>query len=333
MKIAFVYADEPAERNSSIWRCLWPVEALRRAGHDAWLVHIRSWLPRDPRAFDIGVKADVIVYERVLTGEVAGDMRFWKSHGKKIVVDFDDAYQHMPQYVPSYCNWHGPPQGYKEPLLDSLKRNLPLADLLHTPSALLSQDWAAYAQKTAVVRNFPALKTNENWAVPYPIRSKKQVGWGGTATHLNAWRYSGIVPAVHRERILIFAGDAELRALLPVAHFEPGVPAPMWPFEMGRIGIGVAPIAGEYDRRRSWIKCLEYGLKGIPWIASDMEPYQDCHGGYRIENETGAWRAAIQRLRDDEAEYERLSQEGREWAWQQDIDLHIQERVSLYERL
>jgi hypothetical protein len=331
--VTFVFADAPGERNSSIWRSLWPVEALHRAGHDARLFFRNHWLQRDAKAFQAGVNSQVIVYERVLTNEVAEDMRFWKRHGKRIVVDFDDAYQLMPPTVATYRNWYGPKSDFGEPLLDSLRRNLPLADLLHTPSLLLCEDWAGIAAQTALMPNYPALNANPNWRVPYPIRDWRQLGWGGGGSHILSWQNSNILPAVYNERMLLLGGGEMVRKMLPKARHIPFMAPEIWPYELGRVGIGLAPLAGEYDRRRSWIKCLEYGAKGIPWIASDMEPYRESKGGSLVQNDAGAWRDAIMTLRGDRALYEQLAQEGREWAWAQDIDAHIEERVRLYESL
>lgn len=332
LTVTFVFADYPQELNCSIWRCLWPHRALLRAGYGSYMFFYNDWLKREPIHFDAGMRSDVIVYERLLTDRVAEDMRFWKKNGKLIVVDFDDAYQYMPTYIPSYHNWHGPNSAFGEPLIHSLRKNLPIADLLHTPSDLLCDDWYGYAGRTELVPNYPNLKENPLWAKQFPIRIANRLGWGGSA-HLHSWLKSDILPAVCHEPMLIFWGDLELRRLLPNAIFMPKINHDRWPYEIGRIGIGVAPIAGDYDKRRSWIKCLEYAAKGIPWVASDMPPYKSCLGGILVRNLSSDWADAIKSLRKDRSLYVAKAQEGEEWAWRQNIDDHIHERVELYESM
>jgi glycosyltransferase involved in cell wall biosynthesis len=60
------------------------------------------------------------------------------------------------------------------------------------------------------------------------------------------------------------------------------------------LDLGVIPLSGEYDRRRSYIKPLEYSCLGLPWIATDMEPTQnDDLFGMRVENTAEAWYKAL----------------------------------------
>lgn len=330
MNIAFVFADNRREVNCSIWRMLWPAKAIRRAGHGSVFCYWQKWIKREPLVFSNGAEADVIVYERILTDEVAEDMRYWQSYGKKIAFDFDDAYDLMPPQLVAWKQWH---QGTEEmpALLPLLRKNLCIPDIVHMPSSLLADDWAPYGQ-TTVIPNYPDL-TNPNWARPYPVKIRSQLGWGGGATHTESFMRSGILPAIQQERMLLFGGNQDIWSAVPNARRYGYMHHDAWPYYAGMIGIGLAPLAGRYDDHRSWIKVLEYALKGIPWIATDAPPYRGCKGGILVDNKPKRWKGAINALRNESELYEELSQEGLEWAWKLGIDDHIQERIELYGRI
>jgi glycosyltransferase involved in cell wall biosynthesis len=71
--------------------------------------------------------------------------------------------------------------------------------------------------------------------------------------------------------------------------------------------IGVAPLHGPYDQRRSWIKGLEYLLAGVPWVGTQGEPYRDLAGlGILIPNSPESWAYAVGQLIKD-LEYEQAA--------------------------
>jgi hypothetical protein len=87
-----------------------------------------------------------------------------------------------------------------------------------------------------------------------------------------------------------------------------------WPKTVGTFDIGVAPLSGEYDRRRSLLKTLEFATAGIPWVATDEAPYKESEGGLRIPNKSSAWYGALRDVIIHRPLYEQLSHEGRTWA-------------------
>jgi hypothetical protein len=331
MNVAFLYADTPQEMNCSIWRMLYPAQALRRAGHTARLFPLAHWLQRDPIIFQAGYEADVLVYERLLTVEVAEDMRYWKDLGKKIVVDCDDAYDLMPAHLLSWPLWHRGVKGHPQPLWPEFTRHLALADLVHTPSPLLCARLRTYQERVVWVPNYPDL-TLPAWRQAV-VRVPRLWGWGGSATHQLSWERSGVLAALRQRQVILFGGHTGMAALLPQAHYVGWMPHTVWPLALGQLSYGVAPLAGEYDQHRSWIKALEYGLRGIPWVASEGAPYQDVPGGLRVRNTPKAWREALNQIEHDTNLAQRLAQEGLAWSWQQGIDQHISERITLYQEI
>ena len=83
--------------------------------------------------------------------------------------------------------------------------------------------------------------------------------------------------------------------------------------------IGLAPLdpAGQFNRSKSHIKALEYAARGIPVLASDVEPYRD----FVIDGVTGflirydhEWLKRLEELATDEGLRERMGAAAREHA-------------------
>ena len=329
MQVVFVYADTPNEMNTSIWRCKWPAEALSRNGHSAALFFREDWLRRRPIHVAWGAEADVIVYERVATTQTLEDIKFWKRHGKKIVFSFDDAYDIMPDTIFTKSIWHVDGKSFGEPLITHFYEAMELADAVETPSEVMCERYSKYA-KTLYIPNYPDLN-NPNWEKPYPVKIPGRVGWAGGASHITSFTDSNILPAIQNMPITIIGGHPKIINMLNDCHHVPAVPHNFYPYLLGQLSIGLAPLAGEFDYCRSWIKCLEYSLKGIPWVVTDSPPYKDCVGGLKIQNKSRAWKGAINYLLNEDTSA--MIEEGMEWAWAQGVDAHIQERVEEYGKL
>jgi hypothetical protein len=98
---------------------------------------------------------------------------------------------------------------------------------------------------------------------------------------------------------IICGNDYRIYEQLPVPAdqkvFQPGVPPEMWPSIVKAFDIGVAPLTGLYDQRRSWLKGMEYSLAGIPWVATAGEPYKDIADlGVLVENHIDVWEYALE---------------------------------------
>lgn len=133
------------------------------------------------------------------------------------------------------------------------------------------------------VRGIP---TRETLKRERGLEDKIIIGWGGSISHKDGWHGSGLREAAERVTKrhpnliwLICGNDNSIYEHLPVPRKQKikqaGVPPALWPRTVSMFDIGVAPLFGVYDQRRSWIKGIEYSLGGVPWIATEGEPYRD----------------------------------------------------------
>jgi hypothetical protein len=103
MNIVFVFADSLADWNSSEWRCVVPTRAINRSKRNsAQMLSITEFAENLPPAQAVCRRADVIVVQRQLIGQVLQAIQHWKARDKVVIADFDDAYDLIPCDHPDY---------------------------------------------------------------------------------------------------------------------------------------------------------------------------------------------------------------------------------------
>jgi hypothetical protein len=333
MKIIYVYADSPSEWNCSQWRSLTPSDAINKKGDgiEAKLIHVSGFYDfLNPAIQDLVAPASVIVFQRNLVDQASFDsMEYWQGMGKPVLVDLDDAYHILPQSNPAHSFWIDKDGGEALVLLeDGLRRS----NGLIAPNRLLLSDWG-HVSKGYYLPNYAEAK----WWTDLPSREeiKKElgvspdkivIGWGGSVSHYDSWWGSGIREAAirvanrHPEVLWMVCGnDPRIGSQLPVSKLQkkiqPGVDPSQWPKIVRSFDIGLAPLFGPYDQRRSWIKGLEYLLAGVPWIATRGEPYRDlAEFGKLISNGIDEWEMSIEDMLGHLSQIQEASKEKEQMA-------------------
>lgn len=358
MNILFVEADEPQELSTSTWLCRIPAAAINRAGkgkHQAQVIYRNLFVQGQ---FDIGWP-DLIVVERLLVTPINERIKECQSHGKKILARFDDNYALMPAYISSSLLWRrnlivkGEDKKNKtllvakmqQSMLNQFREGLRICDAASTPSRLLCQDYERYAKKMYYIPNFPDLG-NPAWTAPKPKHEGIIIGWGGGGTHLQSIRDSNVLTALQlicREfdqvKVMICGNETyakeKLAEILPRERLitQAWVPTEQWPYTVANFDIGLAPLAGNYDDRRSWVKVLDYAILGIPFVASDRPPYEGCHGGIKVKNKGKDWYRAIRTFIVRPSAVEVKVNAGRTWSWRTGIDSNINHYFNVFEEI
>lgn len=331
MKVVFLWADNQQEFNTSWWRCFIPAEHLTLAGHSAKLHHVVQMLLKSPQTLADLDEADVVVVERLIFEPFLTPLLKLKAQGKRIVATFDDAYHLINDPT---TLWRGAREEVADAglmkQLATLSGKLPdwraalrQIDRAIVPSQVLVED---YKQFCPDIRYVPNCSIDKLWSRVKcrPPDNFTIIGWGGTTGHVKGWQGSGLIAALatvaakHRVLISVGGGGPEVTTMFSKRDLTPRytgwVRFEDWPHVVGSFDIGVAPLHGEYDRRRSDIKALEYGMAGIPWVATDAEPYHDARGGLLVKNRTDDWGKALRLLLDNLSLRASLGEEGRTWA-------------------
>lgn len=325
--IVKVYADRAEEWNCSEWRDLAVADAINASGRPGWrakLVHVSGFTAfLDPAIQDTISGANIITVQRnMLTPEVMDAMQYWRGRGIPVVADLDDAYPLLPSSNPAHNLWINNSIHADPPPLVMLERSLSVCDGLTSPNRLILQDWSH------VVKGYflPNLARREWWTnLPSRVDRKAAlglsdrivIGWGGSVSHYDSWWGSHIMDAARviarrypQVVFMICGGDSRIYQQLPVPSDNKFYQVPVlprtWPTIVRSFDIGVAPLYGPYDQRRSWNKVVENALAGNPTIASLGEPYYaTSHLANLIENSVDNWVAglshAIENLADAQA--------------------------------
>ncbi len=349
MNIVYVYADSAQEWNCSEWRCAVPARAVNRtAGHTATLVSLNDVVHNTPAAQSACERADVIVIERNLIGPVLIAIQHWKARGKTVIADFDDAYNLMPPTNVAHRFWGQGmarrPDGQEEKIDPStLTQSYWGQRLVHAatvPSKRLADDWRAYADMH-YVPNYIDRDHYQN--VTREPQDGIIIGWGGSLSHLQSFTGSSVLAALKRVcrarpqvKVMICSNDRRIFDQLPLPPdqkiLRPWVPYAEWPRRLAEFDIGLAPLHGQYDERRSWIKALEYLVMKIPWVASDGPAYHELRPyGWLVKNIPSAWERVLLDIVDHLADYKaEAAREPYLFGINQAIDVNVDKILSTY---
>ena len=357
MRVLYLYADSPQEWNCSRWNCVIPADALNKIdGHEAVTMYVNDFLTNTPEIQKIVQGADIIVFERNYFGDALTLINYWKVRGKTIIAIFDDSYDNMHPLNVSYDFWTRgtvtstnketgeQTQMHMRPLpLTQFKWALSMMKAIQVPSKNLALDWAKY-NNTYYVRNFLDIRKYQNVRRLFPKNNDELViGWCGSMSHFPSFIDSGLLEGLRRickkypQVKVLIGGDKRVFDEIPVENkiFQKYVPGDQWASLLKSLDIGLAPLYGEFDKRRSWVKVIEYLATGVPCIVSDYPPYADLTD-YTTTVKTGdyEWVRAISRVIDNYPEYVEKAKVGRVFAETQNSDRNMKEVIiPLYEKL
>lgn len=292
--------------------------------------------------------ADVIVVQRNLFGPVLSAIQHWKARDKIVLADFDDAYDLMPPSNASYALWgqglmlrHGQPPEKMEPHpLTQFKWGLRLVHGATLPSKRLADDWRIY-NEMYYLPNYVDLEKYQN--VTPDEHEGIVIGWGGSLSHLQSFTESGVITALKRVcrarpkvKVMISGSDQRIfdQLTLPPEQkiMQPWVPYNEWSHVLAKYDIGLAPLYGAYDERRSWIKVLEYMLMKIPWVASEGPAYHELRPyGWLVKNTPSAWERVLLDMVDHLDDYRaEAGQDPYLFAISQGIDENVDKIIHTY---
>ena len=342
-KVVYVVADGFSEYNSSHFRATLFCDQLNK--HPDWyadIMFIDNWLRNDITCAKKCEDADIIILQRVLIAESLSTALHYKQKGARVYVDFDDAYQLIGEENAAFPFWGEGQINMPSPLpryalnavvpdpVQAFQESLGYIDGGITPSELLSNDWSRYGAMYTLPNYLDMARYNHL----YSNNKRKKgddiiVGWGGSMSHLTSFNNSGVISALQkatREKLVKFllVGDKRVMPLLGINSedimFNPYVMWMDWIKVVLRFDIGIAPLAEEYDCRRSRLKVMEYIALGIPFVATKSVVYEDffhCTSGIFVEQgdldkcnkpNKDAWYDAIKAIADNYGSWHKEAQ-------------------------
>ena len=357
MKILYLFSDTVPEWNCSEHRIAVPFRAMRRRGISCEMARLQDWEMNPFENDPLTEEADLVIIQRNVFVPTMHKIAYWRAKGKPIVIDYDDAYHLMGLDTgsPSSEFWHSGTLGENKETgekqvsdphpLRAIEWGSKIAGAVSGPSELLLDDWSKFGVNTYLLPNFLESRLYKRHEV-YKEPGKIYIGGGGSMGHLKSWVDSGIVQGLNqliqenKNVVVALTGDdrvyAKLTSLKPSSRVSmKWATYATYSKNLSLFDIGVLPLVGEYDRRRSWIKPIEYSSMGFPWVGSNYEPNRVGLGsGMLIENTPNEWYKALKYCIDNLAD---LTQACRSVADKvlefYDVDNNSDLLLSVYERI
>lgn len=314
--ILYVWADETEEgANCSKWNCFIPAKYINKVdGYSAQTINVNEWIRQSPEVRQMSRDADLIIVERNFFSDVLTTIQYWKVRGKSIMGIFDDAYHILHPENPAYRFWnYGEIEGTDEkgnmvvghirPFpITQFKWGLKMLKGVQVPSKRLAEDWLTHTD-TYHIRNYLDWEKYDKVEPLYPKKDDEIViGWQGSVSHYNSFVDSGVLEALRKvckkypQVKILFGGDRRVFERMEVKNkeYQPFVSDKDFTSLIKSYDIGLAPLSGEYDKRRSWVKGLEYMALKVPWIATNYDTYSELSDfGILTENGYNNWAEAL----------------------------------------
>jgi len=328
MQALFLYADRlptpdhPGELNTSRFRCWIPEKYLSKAGQSIELRHIDE-------AFREQSVPDVVLAERKVSSDLIDFLR--RMGAKRIIITFDDNYRLIPNVSSAHTYWKQPGR------LADFSKALSKADRVIVPSQQLLYDFIKDNRSIQIVENF---HDPEDWSFTGNLRQSSRIliGYGGSLQHIATFQKLNMAQAIQqvldlRENVFFQSTGLEIvkHRRAETLNWLPTLRE--WNQRVASFDIGIAPLAGEYDMRRSRLRLTEYGLARVPFVASSLGSYVygSNEGGLWVRNNDSQrnWTDTILKLVDNPSLRVDLAHDGHEWA----KNFFMPSAVSMYEEL
>lgn len=307
---------------SKYWRLADPAKYLNKTGEF------------EVKVVDTGINeewakwADIYILQGVVDKEGIALLRaYQQEQGKKIIVDMDDMLE-VDEDSPFKAEHNA--VDAKEVLEIVLR----IADLVTTTTEYLAHDLRRYNKKVVVLPNMMDL---ERWdkGVSVNTGSKLRILWAGSITHLNDIKLLKRAVGEFKEVAdWICIGDPRIADELEGVEIYSGVPFDKYPSRLNGLhfDIGVAPLVdSKFNRCKSDIKVLEYGINGVPTVASNVEPYFDLIGKVMLAADEDDFVKHITTLVTDENLRVKMGNEIREYVLnERNLEKEIDRWVQAY---
>ncbi len=204
---------------------------------------------------------------------------------------------------------------------------------------VVSTDFLAEAYRNFVpdIRVVPNRLEQAPWL---PLRSlrrtckKPRIGWAGGTTHQgDLLLLKEIIENTRDEADWVFFGmcPEEIRPL--IAEYHNLVKFSEYPAYLASLNLdlAVAPLAQTpFNRGKSNLRLLEYGILGIPVVCTDIEPYRN-GPAFRVTNMAAEWTDAVRALIHDPEARGREGDAMRRWVLEKYLlENHLEEWLEVH---
>ena len=278
---------------------LMPLEELGRHGHQVELATCHSdWVPDHPRDYD------VIVGQRFDHHAGMSRWRRLAADARLVYEVDDDVFSVLP------VNWMAYSTLARDEVRDAISFSMQVSDLVTVTTEHLAGVMREHNPNVAAINNHIPSGVLD---LPAPAGERPAIGWMGGASHgldiqLIASPLRRFLNRFPGWDAIMIGTDYRGTVNHPRCGYIPWIYVVQDPEGYYRsldFDIGLAPVERNFfNLSKSHVKALEYAARGIPVIASDVEPYRDfvLHGvtGFLVRYEH-EWLRYMSMLANDEA--------------------------------
>jgi glycosyltransferase involved in cell wall biosynthesis len=257
-----------ASAASAVYRCLVPAVMASKTGKTTAHVSLQ-------RVAREALEYDIVVFQIDHTASTRQFAKSLQQLGKKVVFEFDDAFDVLDSWHPQAASYHQPEKQAQ------VREMLGIADVVIVSTENLKSRYAEHAKRIEVVPNYIDLTA---WPQGRPHGMKEfRVLWAGSPSHAGDLdMVSGALGAfmrAHEDVRVIFFGQ-EPPAGIPADQVRsmPWVDFGAYPEALAGVAadVAIAPLVDTaFNRAKSNIKVLEAWGCRYPIVASTVQPYAE----------------------------------------------------------
>ncbi len=340
-----VYASHDGGSGCAWYRVLTPLRAVDRLCDDV-TVHFRAGGPKLMKEqhpallMNEAAEADVIIAQRANSIEGLGVWRRFSTPTCRTVYENDDDIWNIGVDNPAY-------EGYAEgnAAREVVLRLISTSNLATVSSPYLGdmvRELAPYTNVAVLPNYIPEYVLNMKHD---DRKGRPRIGWMGGASHardihLVASSVRRFIKRFPDWDLVINGTDYRSAFKVPGAYHVPWIHVcddPDMFYRMIDFDIGICPLLDtQFARSKTHIKALEYMARGIPVIASDVEPYRRFidHGvnGFLVKREH-EWLKYLSELAGDTELRVNMQAAAKAKAREHTIEGHYMEWVNAYKML
>ncbi|MCP9758609.1 methyltransferase domain-containing protein [Aquitalea sp. S1-19] len=275
------------------------------------------------------MEADIFLMQTPVSDAHFSALEAYRTHLPELrrIASLDDLLTAIPQESNVYKDWK---RQFRD-VRSRLRRALALCDRLIVSTETLRE---FCTPMIADIRVVPNRLRRSDWGHVSSLRAqgrKPRVGWVGAHQHAGDLALiREVVRALQHEVEWVFMGmwpdgleDVAMERHAAVTYEN-------YPQTMAALNldIALAPLANnDFNRCKSNLRLLEYGVMGWPVVCSDIDPYRTNNAPVtRVGTDAQAWISAIRTLAQDPARAEQEGKVLRAWVDQHYwLDEHWQE--------
>lgn len=314
-----------------MYRLMWPSEACQAAGKPVLVQNRMPKIVVDDKGNVQGINIgnyNVVVMQRPGSYQLPQVIDIFHENGVKVVIDMDDSMSKIDPRNPVFK--HYDPRTNQKRNWMHVATSCSKADLVTCTTESLAEEYGSHGRVKIIKNHVPRRYLD----IPRQENESPIVTWAGwTVTHPGDLRVTaGMVNSAlvgTNARFLAF-GDLEIFRELQIRYSPPNFhqnfeDVQTYPKNLVKADIGIVPLKmTDFNKGKSWLKCLEYASLGIVPVASptpDNLLFAEM-GGCIIAEKPADWEREVRELILDNEKRAEMSKKVRELAAEWIIEDH-----------